>query len=134
MEAADRAGSEAVALFSGIAASVPAQQSMEVLVQAYLSKEHVENPEIGCPIAALGSEMPRQGAAVRQAATRRIKEMLDIFHRAANSGGKTNVRERALATAATLIGAVVLARSVNDKTLSGAVLTAVLSCTLPSAK
>ena len=32
------------------------------MLESYLSKEHVKNAETGCPIVALGSEMPRQAA------------------------------------------------------------------------
>src|SRR5947209_2231364 len=59
-EAADRAGAESVALSARVAATVQPQQALRALLRAYLSKEHVQNAEIGCPIAALGSEMPRQ--------------------------------------------------------------------------
>src|SRR5216684_1466103 len=59
-EAADRAGSEAVALSEHIAASVPPEQALPSMVRAYLSKEHCEGIETGCPVSALGSEMPRQ--------------------------------------------------------------------------
>ena len=46
-------------------------------MQTYLSKEHVAAIETGCPVSALGSEMPRQSPEVRRAATLRIKEMID---------------------------------------------------------
>src|SRR5438046_2366267 len=69
-ELADRAGADAIATFLRITAAVPAEQSLQALLRAYLSKEHVKNPEVGCPIAALGTEMPRQAPAVRRAITR----------------------------------------------------------------
>src|SRR5687768_14641138 len=80
-EAADRAGAEAVEASQRIAAAVPPEQGLQALLHAYLSKQHVEGVETGCPIAALGSEMPRQAPEVRRAATRRIKEMIDVFAR-----------------------------------------------------
>src|SRR5205085_4768226 len=70
-EAADRAGAEAVAASARIAASAPPQRALTELVRAYLSKAHLEHVETGCPVAALGSEMPRQAPEVRRAATRR---------------------------------------------------------------
>src|SRR5215204_2919329 len=76
-EAADRAGAEAVALVESVAKAVPSDQALPAMIQAYLSKAHFENAESGCPIAALGSEMPRQSPEVRRAATRRIKEMIE---------------------------------------------------------
>src|SRR5438045_9482617 len=75
-EAADRAGAEAVAASTRVAATAPPEQAMQRLLHAYLSKEHVKSVEMGCPVAALGSEMPRQAPEVRRVATRRIKEVI----------------------------------------------------------
>jgi hypothetical protein len=51
------------------------------MMQAYLSPEHIAAIETGCPVSALGSEMPRQAPEVRRAATIHIKEMIDLFAR-----------------------------------------------------
>lgn len=126
-EAADHAGAEAVAMFSGAASRAPAQRSLQALLRAYLSEEHRNHPDTGCPIAALGSEMPRQAPAVRRAATRRIKEMIDVVARQMPDWGKPGTHERALATASTMIGAMVLARAVDEKALSKAILKAGLA-------
>ncbi len=69
-EAADRAGADRMALLARVAAAAPPNKALEAMLRAYLSKEHVEGVETGCPIAALGSEMPRQVPKVRRAATR----------------------------------------------------------------
>jgi TetR/AcrR family transcriptional regulator, transcriptional repressor for nem operon len=125
-EAADRAGAEAVAASTRIAASAPSEQSLERLLQAYLSKEHVKGVETGCPVAALGSEMPRQPPAVRRAATRSIKEMIDVVARQSPDWGQPGAHERALVTVATMVGALVLARAVDDVRLSDALRDAAL--------
>jgi len=80
-EAADRAGSESVAMMERVAATSPPPRALQAMMQAYLSKAHVEGVETGCATAALGSEMPRQAPEVRRAATRRIKEMIDLVAR-----------------------------------------------------
>src|SRR5918996_2817151 len=54
-EAADRAGAESVATLTRIAAGAPPEKALQTLMRAYLSKEHLEGPETGCPMAALGS-------------------------------------------------------------------------------
>ena len=97
-----------------IAAAVPPQQALQAMMQAYLSKEHVEGVETGCAIAALGSEMPRQAPEVRRAATRRIKEMIDLVARQSPDWGQPGAHERALVTVATMVGALLLARAVDD--------------------
>jgi AcrR family transcriptional regulator len=90
-EAADRAGSESVAMMERIVASSPPQQALPAMIRAYLSKEHLEGIETGCATAALGSEMPRQAREVRRAATRRIKEMIDLNARL-GADGRTRAR------------------------------------------
>src|ERR1700731_591591 len=45
-EAADRAGAEAVAASTRVAATAPPEQALQALVRAYLSKEHVKNVEM----------------------------------------------------------------------------------------
>lgn len=131
-EAADRAGAEAVAASARIAADAPPEQTLQWLLRAYLSKEHCENPEFGCPVAALGSEMPRQAPEVRRAATRRIKEMIDVIARQSPDWGQPGAHEHALATAATMVGAMIMARAVDDPKLSNALLKAALKHLIPA--
>ena len=131
-EAADRAGAEAVATSARIAASVPPEQALQSLLRAYLSKEHMKSPEMGCPVASLGSEMPRQAPEVRRAATRRIKEMIDVVARQLPDWGQPGAHEHALVTVATMVGALVMARAVDDPKLSDALLKAALEHLVPA--
>lgn len=131
-EAADRAGAEAVAASAHIAAAASPPQALRVLLEAYLSKAHVQNAETGCPVVALGSEMPRQAPEVRRASTRRIKEMIDLVARQSPDWGQPGAHERALATVATMVGAVLLARAVDDPRLSDALRRAALEHLSPT--
>ncbi|MEB2185681.1 TetR/AcrR family transcriptional regulator [Xanthomonas campestris] len=126
-EAADHAGAQTVATSAQIVSSVPPEQAAVALMQAYLSDGHLNNLESGCPIAALGSEMPRQAPAVRQAATRRIKEMIDLAARQFPDWGTPQAHERALVTVCALAGTLMLARAVDDPALSAAMRDAVLA-------
>ena len=133
-EAADRAGAESNALAASVIAAVPSDQALQALIQVYLSKEHLESIETGCPISALGSEMPRQSPEVRRAATRRIKEMIDLVARQFPDWGQPSAHERALVTVATMVGTLILARAVNDSALSNALCNASLkTLVLPAA-
>ena len=76
--------------------------------------------------AALGSEMPRQAPEVRRAATRRIKEMIDLVARQSPDWGQPGAHEHALVTVATMVGALLLARAVDDPRLSDALREAAL--------
>jgi TetR/AcrR family transcriptional regulator, transcriptional repressor for nem operon len=131
-EAADRAGAESVATSARVAASAPPEQALRSLLHVYLSKEHVQSPEMGCPVAALGSEMPRQAPEVRRAATRRIKEMIDVVARQLPDWGQPGAHEHALVTTATMVGALVMARAVDDAKLSDALLKAALKHLVPA--
>jgi TetR/AcrR family transcriptional repressor of nem operon len=130
-EAADRAGAESVATLERIAADAPPEKALQTLIRGYLSKEHLEGAETGCPMAALGSEMPRQAPEVRRAATRRIKEAIDLVARQLPEWGKPGAHEKALATLSTMVGAMVLARAVDDPKLSDAFRSAALKHSTP---
>jgi AcrR family transcriptional regulator len=132
-EAADRAGAEAVAASAKVVAAAPPDEALRSLLGAYLSQAHLENTESGCPVAALGSEMPRQAPEVRRAATRRIKEMIDLVARQSPDWGQPGAHEHALAVVATMVGALVLARAVDDPKLSDALLDAARQHLSPAA-
>lgn len=118
VEAVDRAGAQANAVASSVIASVPPEEALQAMMQVYLSKEHIAGIESGCPISALGSEMPRQSDEVRRAATLRIKEMIDLVARQFPDWGQPAAHERALVTVSTMVGTLILARAVNDSALS----------------
>jgi len=125
-EAADRAGADAIAASARIAGSASPRRALSELVRAYLSKAHADDLENGCPVAALGSEMPRQAPEVRRAATRRIKEMVDLVARQSPDWDSRRAHERALVTTATMVGALILSRAVDDTKLSDAIREAAL--------
>ncbi|MHA6852861.1 TetR/AcrR family transcriptional regulator [Ralstonia pseudosolanacearum] len=126
-EAADRAGAESVAMMEHVAATTPPEETLRAMAQAYLSQEHLEGMETGCGTAALVSEMPRQTAEVRRAATRRIKEMIDLVARQLPNWGQPGAHEQALVIVAMMVGTLTLARAVDDAKLSEALRDAALS-------
>jgi AcrR family transcriptional regulator len=119
-EAADRAGGEAVKLMERVAANVPPQQVLTAMMKVYLSDDHVKGIETGCATAALVSEMPRQAPEVRRASTRRIKEMIDLVARQMPDWGQPSAHDHALVNISLMVGALVLARAVDDPRLSDA--------------
>lgn len=125
-EAADRAGAQANAAAAKVISAAPPQEALRALIESYLSKAHLEAIETGCPIAALGSEMPRQSPEVRRAATIRIKEMIDLIAQQMPDGGQPSAHERALATIASIVGTLILARAVDEPALADALCAATL--------
>lgn len=132
VEAAEHAGAEAVAATAKIASSAPPEHALQAILNAYLSKAHLEAVETGCPVAALGSEMPRQAPQVRRAATRGIKEMVDLIARQSPDWGQPGAHEHALVTVATLVGTLILARAVDDAGFSDALIKATLAHLAPT--
>jgi TetR/AcrR family transcriptional repressor of nem operon len=125
-EAADRAGAESVSLSANIAAAAAPGESLQALMRAYLSQLHLEGVENGCPVAALGSEMHRQAPEVRHAATRHIKEMIDVVARQLPDWGTPAAHEQAMFMVSAMIGTMVMARAVDDPGLSAALREAAL--------
>ncbi len=85
----------------------------------YLSPEHLRHPELGCVIAALGVEGARQRGPVRrafaEAALKLLRAVERKLHPKAAAGA---LSDEALATASRIVGAVVLARLVQDEALA----------------
>jgi TetR/AcrR family transcriptional repressor of nem operon len=117
-EAAVRACAESAAVAAKVVADAPPEKAFESMLRAYLSREHLEHVETGCPLAALGSETPRQAPEVRRAMTRHIKAMIDLAARQSSEWGQAGAHEHALATVASMVGALLLARVVDEPALS----------------
>ena len=94
-------------------------------VSSYLSTEHRDAPGRGCPIAALCSEMPRQSEGVRKRFTAGLRGMISALSGRQGAGSKQRkLDDEAIAMIASLVGALVLARAVNDPKLSNDILRA----------
>ena len=117
-EAAGKACAESAAAVAGVVASVPPGKALASMLGAYLSKEHLEHVDTGCPLAALGSETARQIPEVRRVTTRHIKETIDLLARQLPDWGQPGAHERALVTISAMVGAVLLARAVDEPGLS----------------
>lgn len=117
-EAAGRACAESTAAVADVVASVPRGMALASMLSAYLSREHCEQVDTGCPLAALGSETSRQASDVRRVTTRHIKEMIDLVARQSPDWGQPGAHERAIVTIATMVGALLLSRAVDEPDLS----------------
>ena len=120
-EAADKAGAEGVEGLAKVAAGAPPEMALMALIDAYLSRQHLESPDSGCPIAATGTEVARQEPAVRRAATRRTKELVGLIERQMPGWGQAGNHEQALAILSCLVGSLVIARASDDEQFSKSV-------------
>ena len=117
-EAAGKACAESAAGAAEVAACAPPGMALKAMLAAYLSREHIEQVETGCPLAALGSETLRQSREVRRIATRHVKATIDLLARQSPDWGQHGAHERALVTLSIMVGAVMLARAVDERGLS----------------
>jgi TetR/AcrR family transcriptional regulator, transcriptional repressor for nem operon len=98
---------------------------LEALAATYLTPKHRDGAGRGCPMAALGSEIARQGPPVRRAFTDELRPFLDYLSRIVHGNSNSSRRQKALATYAGLVGALIVSRAVDDPDLSNEILYAV---------
>jgi TetR/AcrR family transcriptional repressor of nem operon len=98
---------------------------LEALAATYLTPKHRDGPGRGCPIAALGPEVSRQGPAVRHVITEELRPFIEYLSGIVQGSSSRLRRQKALATYASLVGALVVSRVVDDPDLSNEVLVAV---------
>jgi TetR/AcrR family transcriptional repressor of nem operon len=83
---------------------------LRVLVESYLSDEHLEALETGCVVSALLSEMPRQAPEVREASARRVLGLVERVRVALPPGA--DPASAALITAS-MVGGLQIARAIG---------------------
>ncbi len=93
-------------------ASGPALAQM--IVNAYLSREHFDDRDGSCPLVALPSDVARGGKAIKAAFRQVLDKMVEVF--AANLI-EPRARQQAFALVALCVGAMVIARAVDDPKL-----------------
>jgi len=101
-----------------------AAQDLKGYVNNYLSAHHRDGRGQGCAVAALGAEMPHSSQAVRSSFTAGLRRMVEGVAGLISASSKRRQTDEALATVATMVGALTLARAVDDPELSDRILAA----------
>lgn len=122
VEACDAAVRSMVDRFAAAAAGKSAQSRLEAAAARYLSLNHRDDPAHGCPLAALGSEIARCDEGVRSAATKGFLRLVEIIAAQYEGTRPDLARQRALAAASMMIGALTMSRMVTDPELSSEIL------------
>jgi TetR/AcrR family transcriptional repressor of nem operon len=94
----------------------------KAIVKAYLSPEHCDHAELGCPLAALASELARADRAMKTPIRREMikykNQLLPLM-----PGQRNTDKEHAFyAIFSTMIGAIAIARILPDQTARARVL------------
>ena len=116
-------------LYPPDAASRP--DAFETVINRYLSTAHRDAPGGGCALAAVGCEVARQAPAVRRVLTEgvknsagRLSRVLPERNRPEEAASDGSPPDRALAILASMVGALILSRAVDDPELSERILDA----------
>jgi TetR/AcrR family transcriptional repressor of nem operon len=95
------------------------------IIRAYLSEQHRDHPDSGCPAAALLPEISRQEPPTRRVYTQSVKRLLNAVEKQLPDMPKgPKAREIAIGTLGLLIGTLQMARAVDDPSLSKDILAA----------
>ena len=80
-------------------------------IEAYLSPKHVRDRANGCPFAALAGDVPRESEAIRAAFSEALQRSIDATAARLGDKDEASRREEAIQALATMVGALVLART-----------------------
>ena len=98
--------------------SQSATDSIGALVDSYLSAPHRDNPGLGCPTAALAGLMRDQAPEVRAAMAQKLAAQIDSLSEAIPGIDPVERRRVAVGSFSAMVGALILARSIDDPALS----------------
>lgn len=95
---------------------------LSTYLDAYLSPLHRDSIAKGCPTAALIADVRRQTPEARLAMTEGFKSQIDRIASAITETEPEPARRAAIGAWATLVGAIMMARTVEDPVLSEEIL------------
>jgi len=120
-QACTRALDRSLALWKKRAEAAP-DDPVAAITNAYLTTRHRDDPGAGCLLAALGPDVSRRGRGVKHAITDYLNSAFDLLTKLVPGRSKAARRRKAIALFASLVGALVLARAVDDDALSREIL------------
>lgn len=105
-----------------LAADAGGGGDLRAYLHAYLSPHHRDNAADGCPTAGLVADIRHQTAAARVAMTEGLRSQVDRISEALPEVSPAVRRRAAIGSWAAMVGAVILARAIDDPAFSDEVL------------
>lgn len=105
---------EVVALLEKAAKQAPPQSAWKAIVKTYLTAEHCNHPERGCPVAALGSELSRAGKDMKGQILAEITNYKDRMLPFMPGKRAVDKEGAFMLIFSTMVGAVEIARMMPD--------------------
>jgi len=103
-------------------AYLPGRAGLEQFVREYLSNEHRDSPEDGCPSAALLDEIGRSSDATKEAFTDGLLISIDNMAAQLSPDDPQSARVKALTVFGMMVGTMQLSRALADRRLADAIL------------
>ncbi len=100
------------------------RQALNAYIDHYVSEGHRDHAAVGCPLAALNSELPRQPKKFRAAFDEGARQLAAWLSQRIAAAGIDKADEAAASMLSAMVGAVALSRAVSDRTLSDELLNA----------
>jgi TetR/AcrR family transcriptional repressor of nem operon len=109
------------------AAQLGGQRGYAALVDGYLSTRHRDHPESGCGVAGVTADAARAGGPARASYTRQVQECLAVLADLIDNPDRQVGDREAVLTLSVLVGAISMARAVDDPELSRQIMTSAAS-------
>jgi TetR/AcrR family transcriptional repressor of nem operon len=132
-ETCERALAGSVAKWEGVFARA-GEGALPILVKSYLSTRHRDDPGTGCALASLAGDASRQSRPVRHAMGEGLRGLVDALARIVPGRSAAARRRMALAAYSSMVGALVLARAVDDPAMSEEILRATSEAIVEAAR
>ena len=107
---------------ASVSAQTPDLAGLEQYVREYLSVQHRDNPDDGCPSAALLDEIGRCTQATKRAYTDGLLAMVDDIAARLAPQDPPSARTKTLSVFALMVGTLQLSRALADRQLADQVL------------
>ena len=105
-----------------LAEATPPEKRMATIVNSYLTPLHRDDPGHGCAVPTLGAEIARESPKTRKAFAAKLEQMVDMLAEQIPDVPRKAARKQAMATIATMMGTLVLARVAGNGEFSDEVL------------
>jgi len=124
IEAFSYAMDRSMAHWRKAAEQISADKQLESTVDSYLTSVHRDDPGRGCALPTLGAEIARESPKTRKAFAAKLDQMIDMLAEQIHGVPPKAARKQAMATLATMMGTIVLARIAGSGEFSDEVLEA----------
>ncbi|MGX9431508.1 MULTISPECIES: TetR/AcrR family transcriptional regulator [Bradyrhizobium] len=105
-----------------IVEETPPEKRLATIVDSYLTTTHRDDPGRGCAVPSLGAEIARESPKTRKAFAAKLERMIDMIADQIVDVPPKTARKQAMATLATMMGTVVMARIAGNGEFSDEIL------------